>query len=58
MAAPTPGHTRGFLSRNREYIGYPERTKARLLEACTSLERDPFVQGYGCASAARMFDDS
>jgi len=37
----------GFLSVRREFIGYPNRVKKILLDNCTNLERDPYIQGRG-----------
>lgn len=43
-----------FLSMRREFIGYPDRVKSIVLENCTDLGRDPYIQGYGMPNLIRM----
>ena len=55
MAAPhVSGLLAAFLSKRRELIGEPDRVKSILLENCTSLNRDPYVQGAGMPNLVRM----
>lgn len=55
MAAPhVSGLLAGFLSRRKEFIGYPDKVKDILLENCTSLNRDRYIQGAGMPNAIRM----
>jgi subtilisin family serine protease len=55
MATPhVSGILAGFLSARREFIGYPDRVKALLLEHCTDLNRDPYIQGAGLANLIKM----
>lgn len=44
----------GFLSVRREFIGYPNRVKKILLDHCTDLERDPYIQGHGMPNLVKM----
>lgn len=44
----------GFLSVRREFIGYPNRVKKILLDNCTDLERDPYIQGKGMPNLVKM----
>jgi subtilisin family serine protease len=44
----------GFLSVRREFIGYPSRVKQILLDNCTDLERDPYIQGRGMPNLVKM----
>jgi hypothetical protein len=55
MATPhVSGILAAFLSVRREFIGYPDRVKALLLEHCTDLNRDPYIQGAGLANLIKM----
>ncbi|ELP30148.1 S8 family peptidase [Rhodopirellula baltica] len=55
MAAPhVSGLLSAFLSQRRELIGEPDQVKRILLENCTSLNRDPYVQGAGLPNLVRM----
>ena len=55
MAAPhVSGLLAAFLSLRREFVGYPDRVKAMLLENCTDLKRDPYVQGKGMPNLVKM----
>ncbi|MCO8123923.1 S8 family peptidase [Stieleria sp. TO1_6] len=55
MAAPhVSGLLAAFLSRRRELIGEPDRVKAILLDNCTTLHRDSYVQGSGLPNLVRM----
>jgi hypothetical protein len=55
MAAPhVAGMIAGFLSVRREFIGLPERVKQLMLENCTDLCRDPYMQGHGVPNLMRM----
>ncbi|WP_218932686.1 S8 family peptidase [Roseimaritima multifibrata] len=55
MAAPhVSGLLAAFLSQRRELIGEPDQVKRILLENCTSLKRDPYVQGAGLPNLVRM----
>ncbi len=55
MAAPhVSGVLAGFLSARREFVGFPDKTKDILLANCTSLNRDPNMQGAGLINLARM----
>jgi hypothetical protein len=55
MAAPhVSGCLAAFLSVRREFINYPDRVKAILLEHCTDLKRDPYVQGRGLINVLQM----
>jgi subtilisin family serine protease len=44
----------GFLSVRREFIGYPNKVKTILLDNCTDLERDPYIQGRGMPNLVKM----
>ena len=37
-----------------EFIGYPNRVKKILLDHCTDLERDPYIQGRGMPNLVKM----
>jgi subtilisin family serine protease len=55
MACPhVSGLLAAFLSARQEFIGYPDRVKQILLEQCTSLARDPYIQGRGLPNLVRM----
>ena len=55
MAAPhVAGVLAAFLSHRREFIGYPDRVKALLLEGCIDLGRDPYFQGAGLPNLIKM----
>lgn len=55
MAAPhVSGILASFLSIRREFIGYPDRVKKILLDACTDLGRDPNMQGAGLPNLIKM----
>ena len=55
MAAPhVSGVVACFLSARREFIGYPERVKQILLDACTDLKRDRMHQGAGMPNLVKM----
>lgn len=55
MAAPhVSGLLAAFLSARREFAGYPDRVKAILLEHCTDLARDPYIQGRGMPNLVKM----
>lgn len=55
MACPhVSGIIAAFLSVRREFIGYPDRVKALLLENCTDLGRDVYIQGYGLPNLTKM----
>ena len=43
-----------FLSVRREFIGYPDRVKDILLNACTDLKRDRMHQGAGMPNLVKM----
>jgi subtilisin family serine protease len=43
-----------FLSVRREFIGYPNRVKQILLDNCTDLERDRYIQGRGMPNLVKM----
>lgn len=59
MATPhVSGILAAFLSVRRELIGYPEEVKRRLLESCTDLGRDPYIQGHGLPNLQRMLATS
>jgi subtilisin family serine protease len=59
MAAPhVSGMLAAFLSMRREFIGYSNQVKTRLLENCTDLKRDPYIQGYGVPNLIRMLANS
>ncbi len=55
MAAPhVSGLIASFLSARKEFIGYPDRVKQLLLEACTDLKRDRNHQGAGMPNLVKM----
>ena len=55
MAAPhVSGVIAAFLSRRREFIGYPDKVKEILLGACTDLKRDRAQQGSGLVNLLKM----
>ena len=55
MATPhVSGMLAAFLSVRREFIGYPDRVKAIMLNACTDLQRDPYMQGAGLPNLIQM----
>jgi subtilisin family serine protease len=55
MAAPhVSGVLAAFLSRRREFIGYPRRVKDILLANCTDLGRDRPHQGAGLPNLVKM----
>lgn len=55
MATPhVSGLLAAFLSARKEFIGYPDRVKALLLEHCTDLGRDPYIQGKGMPNLVKM----
>ncbi|KAF1709878.1 peptidase [Pseudoxanthomonas kalamensis DSM 18571] len=55
MAAPhVSGLLAAFLSARREFIGAPDRVKRILLEHCTDIGRDPYMQGRGIPNLVRM----
>jgi subtilisin family serine protease len=59
MAAPhVSGLLAAFLSRRREFIGFPDRVKQMLLDNCTSLGREPYFQGRGMANLIKMLANS
>ncbi len=59
MATPhVSGMLAAFLSVRREFIGYPDRVKAIMLEACTDLKRDPYMQGAGLPNLIQMLANS
>jgi subtilisin family serine protease len=59
MAAPhVSGVLAAFLSRRREFIGYPDRVKTILLENCTSLGRETYFQGHGMPNLIKMLANS
>lgn len=59
MATPhVSGLLAGFLSRHKEFIGAPNTVKKILLENCTSLNRDRYIQGAGMPNAIRMLSNT
>jgi len=59
MAAPhVSGLLAAFLSARPEFKGEPEHVKQLLLRACTSLERDRYVQGAGLPNLVAMLASS
>lgn len=55
MAAPhVSGLVAGFLSVRREFIGTPDRVKRILLDHCTDIGRDPYMQGRGIPNMIQM----
>ncbi len=58
MAAPhVSGLLAAYLSVRREFIGYPEKVKARLLSSCTDLDREVSQQGAGMPNLVKMLVD-
>lgn len=59
MATPhVSGLLAGFLSKHKEFIGAPHTVKTILLENCTSLNRDRYIQGAGMPNAIRMLSNT
>jgi len=59
MAAPhVSGLLAAYLSAHKEFIGYPDRVKAMLLQYCTDLDRDPYIQGKGLPNLVKMLMNS
>lgn len=59
MACPhVSGILAAYLSMRREFIGYPDRVKAALLQHCTDLGRDPYFQGRGLPNLVKMLANS
>ncbi|MFY9609182.1 MAG: S8 family peptidase [Blastocatellia bacterium] len=59
MACPhVSGLLAAFLSVRREFIGYPNRVKTILLENCTDLSRDVYIQGRGMPNLIKMLANS
>lgn len=59
MAAPhVSGLLAAFLSVRREFIGYPNRVKRILLDNCTDLNRDVYIQGHGMPNLIKMLANS
>ena len=59
MAAPhVSGVLAAFLSVRRELIGFPDRVKRLLLDQCTDLGRDPYIQGRGMPNLMRMLEST
>lgn len=55
MATPhVSGLLAAFLSARKEFIGYPDRVKTLLLQHCTDLNRDPYIQGKGMPNLVKM----
>jgi subtilisin family serine protease len=55
MATPhVSGLLAAFLSLRGEFIGYPDRVKAILIDACVDLRRDPYMQGAGLPNLIKM----
>ena len=55
MATPhVSGLLAAFLSLRREFIGYPDRVKAMLLDGCVDLRRDVYMQGAGLPNLIKM----
>lgn len=55
MAAPhVSGVVASFLSARREFIGFPDRVKRIVLDNCTDLGRDGYMQGKGLPNLMRM----
>ena len=55
MAAPhVSGLIAGFLSVRREFIGFPDRVKQIVLNHCTDIGRDPYMQGKGIPNMIQM----
>jgi subtilisin family serine protease len=59
MAAPhVSGLLAAFLSVRREFIGYPNQVKRILLDNCTDLNRDVYIQGHGMPNLIKMLANS
>ena len=59
MACPhVSGLLAAFLSVRREFVGYPNRVKTILLENCTDLNRDVYIQGRGMPNLIKMLTTS
>lgn len=59
MACPhVSGLLAAFLSVRREFISYPNRVKTILLENCTDLSRDVYIQGRGMPNLIKMLANS
>jgi hypothetical protein len=59
MACPhVSGLLAAFLSVRREFIGYPNQVKTILLENCTDLNRDVYIQGRGMPNLIKMLTTS
>jgi len=59
MAAPhVSGLLAAFLSVRQEFIGSPGRVKTILLENCTDLNRDVYIQGRGMPNLIKMLTNS
>ncbi len=55
MAAPhVSGLIAGFLSVRREFIGFPDRMKQILMQHCTDIGRDRYMQGRGIPNLIQM----
>ncbi|RXR07314.1 S8 family serine peptidase [Pseudoxanthomonas composti] len=55
MAAPhVSGLLAAFLSVRREFVGSPDRMKQLLLEHCTDIGRDRYMQGCGIPNLVKM----
>jgi len=55
MSTPhVSGLLAAFLSVRREFVGYPDRVKQILLDNCTDLGRDPYMQGAGMPNLIKM----
>lgn len=59
MATPhVSGIIAGYLSMRREFIGYPDKVKNVLLENCTDIGRDRYMQGAGMPNLVKMLLNS
>jgi subtilisin family serine protease len=59
MAAPhISGVAACFLSARREFIGFPEKVKTRMMEHATDLARDRMHQGAGLVNLVKMLINS
>jgi subtilisin family serine protease len=59
MATPhVSGVLAGYLSMRREFIGYPDKVKKVLLENCTDIARDRYMQGAGIPNLVKMLLNS
>ena len=59
MATPhVSGVLAAFLSRHQGFVGFPERVKALLLDNCTDLGRDRYVQGHGMPNLIKMLSNT